>query len=309
MERVNGPLHIKYRPRNFDEVVGNKDVVDSLKLILGRTKDKVSSYLFYGPKGCGKTTFAYLLKNHLGVSDMDFAEYNAANTRGIDTIRGVISSAMLSPLSGKLRIFFFDEVHSWTRDAENAALKSLEKPPSGVIFILCTTDPEKLLPTTLRRLTSFQLKLLGPREIITLLEWVCDEEKVKIGGGVIRKIVQVSEGCPGEALKILDQVIDLPDDERALAAIDKIYISDKEVIDICRVLLEKGDRWQRMAKLVREIQAEPEQARYAIMGYLASTLLNNGDDRVSKMIDFFTESFMYSKRAGLVNALFLACKL
>ena len=310
MNRPNGPLHVKYRPQCFEEVFGNKGVIDSLKLIFSRDKDRPTSYLFYGPAGCGKTTFARLMKKYLDVADMDFTEFNAANTRGIDTVRGVISSSVLSPLSGKLRMYFFDECHAITRQGEEALLKTLESPPKSAVFVLCTTNPEKLLSTTIRRLASFQLKLLDFGEIMGLLAWVCKEENVDVGGIVLKRIAQVCDGSPGSALKILDQVIDFPSDDEALVAVENVYVSEKQVIDICRLLLETGKRWPRMAKLVKEVQVEPEEARYAIMGYLSAVLLGReSDDRLSLLIDCFLESFMYSKRAGLVNALYNACKL
>jgi DNA polymerase III subunit gamma/tau len=315
MVRPDGPLHIKYRAQSLDEIQGkgNKEMVETLRLLLSREKDRATSYLFYGPAGCGKTTLAYILKSMLEVSDMDFVEYNGANNRGIDTARSVISSASLSPLMGKYKIFFFDEAHQLTKAGEEALLKILEKPPKGVIFILCTTVPDKFLSTTLRRLTSFQVSLLDMDEIIDFLSWVLKEEKVEgMGSKVLRRIAQDAEGSSGTALKILDQIIDCPDDESALAAIDKVYISDKQTIDICKLLNEKMDpiaKWKRMSKLIQEIQSEPEDARYSILGYFTKILLNSPqNDRASEFIDLFSGNFYDSKRFGLINTLYLACK-
>jgi len=307
----NLPLHTKYRPPNFDTFVGNDSVVSSLISILTRKEGQPRTFLFQGPSGCGKTTIARIMKSYLECSDEDFHEYNAANTRGIDTIREIRSTAEYKPWLGKVKIYLLDEVHKLTNDAQNAVLKLLEDTPEHVRFVLCTTDPEKLLKTIRTRCTTFQVSALPKRSIIKLLKTVCIDEGVVVNSGfekVLEEIARVSEGLPRKALVLLDQVIDL-NDEDALKAIEKVTLNESTTIELCRLLIENiPNKWNQMAAMLKSLDEEPESVRYAILGYLASVLLNKGEIKIAQLISIFSESFMYSGRAGLIAACFLACR-
>jgi len=304
-------LHTKYRPPNFDTFVGNDSVVSSLISILTRKEGQPRTFLFQGPSGCGKTTIARIMKSYLECSDEDFHEYNAANTRGIDTIREIRSTAEYKPWLGKVKIYLLDEVHKLTNDAQNAVLKLLEDTPEHVRFVLCTTDPEKLLKTIRTRCTTFQVSALPKRSIVKLLRDVCTNERVLIDKGfekVVEEIARVSEGLPRKALVLLDQVIDL-NNEDALKAIEKVTLNESTTLELCQLLIESvPNKWGRVATILKGLDTEPETVRYSILGYLAVVLLNKGDVRVAQMISIFSESFMYSGRAGLIAACFLACR-
>jgi DNA polymerase-3 subunit gamma/tau len=286
-------------------------MVSSLLSILNRTEGQPRTFLFYGPSGCGKTTIARIMKNHLQCSDEDFHEYNASNTRGIDTIREIKSASDYKPWLGKVKIYLLDEVHKLTNDAQNAVLKLLEDTPEHVRFILCTTDPEKLLKTIRTRCTTFQVSALPSRSIITLLRSVCRAEKVPIDGNfpkVLEEIARVSDGLPRKALVLLDQVIDL-NDEDALKAIEKVTLNESTTIELCRLLIENiPNKWNQVAVILKGLEEEPESIRYAILGYLATVLLNKGDIKIAQLISIFSESYMYSGKAGLIASCFLACQ-
>ena len=307
----NLPLHTKYRPPNFDTFIGNDSVVSSLISILTRKEGQPRTFLFQGPSGCGKTTIARIMKSYLECSDEDFHEYNAANTRGIDTIREIRSTAEYKPWLGKVKIYLLDEVHKLTNDAQNAVLKLLENTPEHVRFVLCTTDPEKLLKTIRTRCTTFQVSALPKRIILQLLRSICEQEKIPIDGDfskVLEEIARVSEGLPRKALVLLDQVVDL-NDEEALKAIEKVTLNESTTLELCQLLIESvPNKWGRVATILKGLDTEPETVRYSILGYLAVVLLNKGDVRVAQMISIFSESFMYSGRAGLIAACFLACR-
>ena len=307
----NLPLHTKYRPPNFDTFIGNDSVVSSLISILTRKEGQPRTFLFQGPSGCGKTTIARIMKSYLTCSDEDFHEFNTANTRGIDTIREIKSTSEYKPWLGKVKIYLLDEVHKLTNDAQNAVLKLLEDTPEHVRFILCTTDPEKLLKTIRTRCTTFQLSALPKRSIVKLLRDICKNEQVTIDQGfekVLEEIARVSEGLPRKALVLLDQVIDL-NNEDALKAIEKVTLNESTTLELCQLLIESvPNKWERVAVILKGLDTEPETVRYSILGYLASVLLNKGDVRVAQMISIFSESFMYSGRAGLIAACFLACR-
>ncbi|TSD02465.1 MAG: DNA polymerase III subunit gamma/tau [Parcubacteria group bacterium Athens0714_24] len=147
-------LYRKYRPKNFDEVLGQDHIVGILKnaVKLGRISH---AYLFSGPRGTGKTSVARILAKEAGCSEMDLIEIDAASSRGIDEIRSLREAVNFVPLQGKIKVYIIDEVHMLTKEAFNALLKTLEEPPSHVIFILATTELEKVPETIVSRCQSF----------------------------------------------------------------------------------------------------------------------------------------------------------
>lgn len=201
--------------------------------------------------------------------------------------------------------------HKLTSDAQTAVLKLLEDTPEHVRFILCTTDPEKLLKTIKTRCTTFQVSSLPKRSMVKLLRGVCKEEGITVNVGfekVLEEIARVSEGLPRKALVLLDQVIDL-NDEDALKAIEKVTLNESTTIELCRLLIENiPNKWNQMATMLKTLDEEPESVRYAILGYLGSVLLNKGDIKTAQLISIFSESFMYVGKAGLIAACFLACR-
>lgn len=207
--------------------------------------------------------------------------------------------------------------HMLTKDAQNAILKVLEDCPSHVYFILCTTEPEKLLKTIHTRCTTYQVKLLADAEIGTLIDRVLKNEGISDFSNAVRKeIIRVAEGCPRSALVVLDQVIDILDEKKALAAVIDATIGEAEVIEICRDVM-KNVSWKELKKKVGAVlkTTEPEKLRYAILGYLSAVLLDANNfskpadmSRASVLIDIFSENTYSSGKAGIINMLFLSVK-
>jgi len=299
------PLHIDYRPKNFGEVIGNKETIKKLKTIFDReSKDYPHSILFTGPSGCGKTTLARIVKDLVGCIGSDFIEINASNARGIDTSREIIKQMQLSPMYGPSRVYLLDEVHQGTRDFQNSLLKALEDTPKHVFFILCTTDPQKLLTTIKNRCSIFQVEKLSERQLESLVVEVLDSEGIDdIPKSAVKKIAEISEGCPRQALVILDQVIDL-DPEEIDDAIKNLSISEnKQVIDLCRALAKRA-AWSDVAKILKGLKEEPERVRQAVIGYVRTCILNNPEpDPIFALIfECFREPNFYNGQAGLAFA-------
>jgi DNA polymerase III subunit gamma/tau len=307
MRDASQPLHIKYRPQTFDEVVGNESVTESLKTILSRDKGEVKSFLFTGNSGCGKTTLARIIASELGCEGMNFYEYNSANTRGVDTIREIANNCKFAPLSGRVKIYLLDECHKLTGDAANALLKILEDTPQHVRFILCTTDPDKLLKTIKTRCSTFQVKELTKAKMLKLLNWVCSEEKVKLSNEVVNKITECADGSPRQALVLLDQVIDLTDDKLALETIINSTVDEKSVLDLCQNLLGNAN-WTTIAVIIKAMDEEPEKIRNAVLGYMNKVLLSKPNDRASDIIEIFKDNWFYSGAAGLTQSCYILTK-
>lgn len=295
------PLHVDNRPRSFDEMVGNLPTIESLKSVIER-EDRPHSYLFSGPAGCGKTTLARICANVLGATGSDLVEFNTSNTRGIDTARRIISDMGYKPVHGKVRVFILDEVHQTTRDFQDAMLKAIEEPPNHVYFFLCTTDPEKLLGTIKSRCTQFTVAKLPVNRLKGLLSSTCKENKITITDEVLDEICRASDGTPRDALVILDQIRDLPE-QYQIKAVREAVIDEKTVIDLCRRLLNPKVKWNLIQPILKGIPTDnPEKVRYAVLGYMSSVLLNEDNPQAALIIECFSQPFHYSGKAGLIKA-------
>lgn len=307
------PLHIDFRPSCLEEVYGNEHIKSSLESIFSREKDIPHAFLFHGTRGTGKTTFGRIIASSLKCSSGDLYEYNMAKTRGIDTAREIIDNSLYAPQLGKVKVYLLDEFHMATNEAQNAFLKPFEDAPSHVYYILCSTDPIKIIPTIRNRCSTYQTKLLLNSQMNQLMKDVLISEGIdNYPETIIKKIIEKSEGCPRQALVILDQVIDIENDNDALNAIDSFIGESVEVIEICRVLVDKAnkDKWSKIRKLLLSLDEEPETIRRIVLGYLSKVLLNtDSNDRVSEMISCFTESWFYSGKGAMIQSFYYASRI
>ncbi len=303
------PLHTVYRPRNFEEFVGNKDLLFSLESVLSREEDVPHSYLFSGPSGAGKTTLAYILQSELNCDDTDFHMYNSANTRGIDTIRKIGENCKFAPNVGDKKIYLMDEAHGITGAGAEALLLLLEEPPPHVYFILCTSKPEKLDIALKRRCHHYEVKPLMKAQTIKLLNSILEKEEIEgFSEDVIERIASTCNGSAGIALNLLDTVIDITDNKDALNAINNTTVSESDVAEIARALLQQ-EQWVGIAKKIKGLSGDPESLRRAFLGYFSAVLLGNTSPKmVSAIMLALSDNTltMHSGKAGLTLALYLA---
>lgn len=221
-------LYRKYRPSSFSEVSGENEIVKSLKLSL-KNKSMAHAYLFSGPRGVGKTTVARLIakgvnclnlkengepcnecKNCKAINEgrfSDLIEIDAASNRSIDEIRSLKEKINYQPVEGLKKVYIIDEAHMLTKEAFNALLKTLEEPPAHVIFILATTELEKILPTIISRCQRYDFKPLDLEEMKSGLEHILKEENLSMTDDVYPVIYENSSGSMRDSISILERLI------------------------------------------------------------------------------------------------------
>lgn len=295
-------LYKKYRPKLFKHVVGQPDAVRVLEDML-RRREVAHTILFTGPSGCGKTTLARIMKEKLECGAMDFNEVNCADSRGIDMVRDIQRRMGLAPVGGKCRIWLLDEVQALTKDAQSALLKILEDTPSHVYFMLCTTDPHKLLATIKTRSTEVRVKPLPHVDISMLITYVLGKENIAITMDVVERINDVAEGSARKALVLLHSVIGLKTEEEQLEA---VLSSDakKQAVDIARALLDNRTKFVDMIPLIKAVEEEPETIRRIVLGYATTlALANRNRARAILIINSFRDHWYDCGKSGLVAAI------
>lgn len=218
-------LYRKYRPKKFNDIAGQQHIIRTLKNAV--LNNRIShAYIFCGPRGTGKTTTAKVLAKALNCinlqdaepcnlckncaaansgASLDIIEIDAASNRGIEDIRELREEVKYSPVEGRYRIYIIDEVHMLTIEAFNALLKTLEEPPEHVIFILATTEPQKVPPTILSRCQRFDFRRISVEDMLKRLKYVAQDMGINANDEVLRVIVDFAEGGLRDALSILEQ--------------------------------------------------------------------------------------------------------
>ena len=249
MSGTKESLAVKYRPKKWCDVVEQgvtKQILDA-QLSSGNVK---RTLLFTGPAGCGKTTSARIFANELESVVSNIIEINAASNTSVDDVRKIIDLSGTKPLQGKRKVFIIDEAHSLSNNAFNALLKLLEEPPSYCIYILCTTDPQKIIPTILSRSYRYNFQKISQQGIIDRLNYILESEKndingcginswtteclsyvAKASGGGMRDAITLLEKCIGYSkdltVDIVEKVIDLTSYDTLFDILDSLLNKDQ----------------------------------------------------------------------------------
>ncbi len=253
----------RYRPRTFDEVVGQEAIAETLSQAI-RQERLGHAYLFSGPRGVGKTSMARIFARALqcpqavdGVpcdqcgtcerifrgEDIDVVEMDGASHRGIDDIRELIQHVRYSPTDGPYRIFIIDEVHMLTREAFNSLLKTLEEPPSHVKFFFATTEPEKVIPTVLSRCQRFDFSPISPADIVRRLEQICQAEGARPEPGLLESIASLARGGMRDSQSLLDQLLSFSGSSPTLEELDRVTGRvAPEAVEELLSLIDHGER-------------------------------------------------------------------
>lgn len=301
-------LYQKYRPKDFDGVIGNEREVKAISKLLS-SPEHPHSYMLCGPTGCGKTTVARIIADKVGAEEFSLNEYNIANTRGIDTIREIIEKTAYRPVLGN-SVFIMDECHMLTTEAQQALLKILEDTPEYVYFILCTTDPNKIIKTIHTRCTTFNLTPLSVEQIYYLLKMVKKAEKMPLSGDDLDAIARNCGGIPRNALVMLQTASSIEEDDKRLEFIlQNSYIDESlDVIDLCRAVYN-GRPWKEQTTILDRLKKDKidaERVRRAILGYLSAVIMKTRDDATAYTMGHFVEPYYNVGFPGLVLSCYKA---
>ena len=289
-------LYRKYRPKTLEEICGQKTIVRILKNTI--KNDQINhAYLFTGPRGTGKTSIAKILAkivncenlenlepcgkcaNCTQTSNSDIIEIDAASNNGVDEIRELRNKVNLVPSYGKYKIYIIDEVHMLTVGAFNALLKTLEEPPAHVIFILATTDPQKIPETILSRCQRFDFKKITNEEIVENLERISKKEKIDIEKDALYEIARLSDGGMRDSIGMLDQVKSYTDEKITVEDIHDINgtITEKDLEDLEEAIIE-----QKLEKILEKTDLYNEKGK-------------NFTKLIEEMINFIRNIILYKK--------------
>ena len=241
-------LYRTYRPSKFDEVVGQEYIVKILKNTI-KNKRIAHAYLFAGPRGTGKTTIAKLFAKAINCEDFneeacdncpsclafkennhpDIIELDAASNNSVDDIREIIEQVPYSPIVGKYKVYIIDEVHMLSSSAFNALLKTLEEPPAHVVFILATTDPQKIIPTVLSRCQRYNFSKISNLNMEKKMVEILNKEHLQYEDKALDEVAMLAEGGMRDALSILEQILSYNNDGIFLEDVQRIFgLSTKE---------------------------------------------------------------------------------
>ena len=241
-------LYRKYRPSKFSEVTGQKYIIDILKNAV-KTQNISHAYLFSGPRGTGKTSVAKIFARSVNClnpkdgescgkcemckaikdNDIDIIEIDAASNNGVDEIREIRSNVKLMPTVGKYKVYIIDEVHMLSAGAFNALLKTLEEPPQHIIFILATTEIQKIPLTIISRCQKFDFKKISDKDISKKLKEILKLEEKSLSDDVISLIAKISDGGLRDAINLLDQIVTSSSND---ITVDDIYNLNGDISEI-----------------------------------------------------------------------------
>lgn len=298
-------LHTRFRPTDWDDVIGQDTIVSSLRNALAKKASQ--TFLLVGPSGTGKTTLARIAASKVGCDKSGLLEVDAATYTGIDDVRQITSTLHYRPMTGTTKVIIMDEIHMLSKNAFSALLKSIEDVPSWVYWFLCTTDAAKVPKNIKTRCTTYNFKPVSTSVLKELLQNIASKEKLKPIKGVIELCASEAEGSPRQAIVNLEVCANVKDKEEALELLESASES-AEAIDLARLLMGKPN-WRKVQELLSKMkQLNPESVRHVVRAYMTNVILAAKSESqagsLMEVLDAFSTPFPSSDG---ISPLVLAC--
>ena len=326
-------LYRKYRPKDFGSVVGQESLVKTLKNSV-KNNSFCHAYMFFGPRGTGKTTLSKIFArtinclspidgNSCGKCDncinsyakecVDIIEIDAASNNGVDEIRELKNKISLVPAQLKYKVYIIDEVHMLSLGAFNALLKTLEEPPEHAIFILATTDPQKVPETIISRCQCFSFKRISENNIVDRLRYICNEENIIIDDDVLMEIALASEGGMRDALGLLDKLRSFIDDKITIddfvelnglvtqADLKKLInsIMNGDNANVLNLISFYNDSGKNLIQIISQVMHYLRNI--LVSHYVSNEMCEYNVDLVIQLINIINEKMFDIKKSGNPN--------
>ena len=312
------PLYRKYRPSNFNEVVGQQVVVKTLLNAIAHNR-VAHAYLFCGPRGTGKTSIARIFAKTLNCLDlqngipcgkcahcldmnntisMDVIEIDAASNRKVEDARNILEKVQFTPVLGKNKIYIIDEVHMLTTEAFNTLLKTLEEPPENLVFILATTEAHKVMETIVSRCQKFDFRRISVDDIKNRLKEISQKENINIDDDAIEFIARKSAGGLRDALALLDQSTVLALENKTITKKDIVTllgsVSDEDLFSLADLIAQKNpNQVISLLKSIVDKGNDPNQIIKELIGYFRNLMLASvcqNAEEAAKLLDISKEN-------------------
>jgi len=290
---MNNVLYRKYRPRKWEDVIGQRAAVKSLKNLLD--DGRAQTFLLHGPSGVGKTTLARIATRHLGCHNAGLIEIPAAVFTGVESMRELQDLTQYKPFGqSKVRAVILDESQRLSAHAWDSLLKTCEEPPEHVYWFFCTTNPAKIPDTIKTRAASIALRALNPEDLRRLVDHIITIERFKVTDGVVDLIIREAHGSPRQALVNLSACANITDRKEAATLLRTVLDSDP-VLELCRFLVTKGS-WVKGMAIVQKLKDEnPEGVRIIVANYMSAVAMNAKTDKAAcailSTLDAFSAPF------------------
>ncbi|NJL92306.1 MAG: DNA polymerase III subunit gamma/tau [Anaerolineae bacterium] len=328
---ANQALYLKWRPQAFDEMIGQEHIVQTLRNALRQERIR-HAYLFSGPRGTGKTSSARLLAKAVNCLEpnpnrrpcnachtcqmvnegrfLDLIEIDAASHTGVDDVRDLREKIAFAPTEGRYKVYIIDEVHRFSAAAFDALLKTLEEPPAHAIFVLATTEIDKVPATIKSRCLLFEFRRVSLRQVMERLQMICDDESISIEPAALELIARQGTGSVRDSISLLDQVIADPEQHISLELAQRMLgaVGSQAVIHLAQAIFERdAPLGLDILNEALDMGADPRQFAQQVVEHLRNVLLVQIGGRAvvdasDEMRDILADQAVLAERALLMRA-------
>lgn len=274
-------LKTKFRPKSFKRLAGNPTIQKTLGNLITKDKDKVPrTMMIHGDSGCGKTTIGRMIALEFGInSDIDLHEMDAAQYRGVNDMDALLANVSTAPVASKYKMYLLDEVHMLSKTAQESLLKRLEHPPKHVFFILCTTEPKKLIATVRSRCTEYKVQPLTKAEGAKFITVISKKAKLITSEAITNKVMDETGRRPRAMLTAMQKLMGITDELEALSVLNESLDDDINIYELTMLLIKqqgKKGAWKTACDLIKASNStDAEAIRRSVLGITSKMMLTS----------------------------------